>query len=585
MNFKKRTPGPAKISLPLFFRLLIYVFILLTVLLYFKVSKELFLPFLCYSLTTFALLMLLLFKERLNSELLFKGVVVIQLILEVLVETGIMAASGRAESPFAILFLLTIVSASLFYNLAGALLVATLSSLGYASTIIWRDLFAFKNLLSVDWIKNIYQLNDPDFYRIFLYLCSFYLIAFLSGYLSERLKIKGQELSLVSLELDRMKMETDDILQHMHSGLITIDTLGRIIYYNKTAEEILGYSARELKGKNFKEVFNRRMPELCEKLEQALSSEQIDSRSDLDIKNSLGQKIPLGISTSILQGKNNRKRGVIAVFQDLTEVKKIEDRMRTQDRLATVGELSARIAHEIRNPLASISGSVEVLKNELNLEGENNKLLELIIKESNRLNTILTEFLQYAKLGETPLGKVELGRIVDEVIEIAKKHPSYQARIDLRKRLGDFPLYILAEENQLKQLLLNLLVNALEAMEEKGNELIISCMPSDLEIIRNYRKEKLNEDLFLPLAVIDQGKGIPEEQMGKIFLPFYSTKKTGTGLGLAIVQRIVTNLNGRIECKSKLGRGTAFIAYLHRYHGVKKEVAQVSQQRMEKGKK
>src|SRR3990170_536363 len=576
MNSKKRTPEPAKISLPLFFRLLIYVFILLTVILYFKVSKELFLPFLCYSLTTFALLMLLLFKERLNSELLFKGMVVLQLIFEVLVETGIMAASGRAESPFVILFLLTIVSASLFYNLAGALLVATLSSLGYASTIIWGNLFAFRNLLSVNWIKNIYQLNDPDFYRIFLYLCSFYLIAFLSGYLSERLKVKGRELSLVSLELDRMKMETDDILQHMHSGLITVDTMGRIIYYNQTAEEILGYSARELKGRNFNEAFSRRMPELCEKLEQALSSEQIDSRSELHIKNSLGQKIPLGISTSILQGKNNRKRGVIAVFQDLTEAKKIEDRLRTQDRLATVGELSARIAHEIRNPLASISGSVEVLKNELNLEGENNKLLELIIKESSRLNTILTEFLQYAKLGETPLGKVDLGRIVDEVIEIAKKHPSYQARIDLRKRLGDFPLYILAEENQLKQLLLNLLVNALEAMEEKGNELIITCMPSDLEIVRNYRKEKLNEDLFLPLAIIDQGKGIPEEQMSKIFLPFYSTKKNGTGLGLAIVQRIVTNLNGRIECKSKLGQGTAFIVYLHRYHGVKKEIARVS---------
>ncbi|HVP35851.1 MAG TPA: ATP-binding protein [Terriglobales bacterium] len=576
MNYKKLTPEPAKITLPLFFRLLIYVFILLIVILYFKVSTQLFLPFIFYSLATFALLTLLLLKERFDSELLFKGIVVVQLIFEVLVETGIMAASGRAESPFAILFLLTIVSASLFYNLAGALLVATLSSLGYASTIIWGDLFAFKNLLSVDWIKNIYQLNDPDFYRIFLYLCSFYLIAFLSGYLSERLKIKGQELSLVSLELDRMKMETDDILQHMHSGLITVDTLGRIIYYNKTAEEILGYSARELKGKSFKEVFNRRMPELGEKLEQALRMEQIDFRSELNIRNLVGQQLPLGISTSILQGKSGKKRGVIAVFQDLTEAKKIEEKMRIQDRLATVGELSARIAHEIRNPLASISGSVEILKNELNLEGENDKLLELIIKESNRLNTILTEFLQYAKLGETPLGKVELGRILDEVIEIARKHPSHQSRINIRKRLGDLPIYILAEENQLKQLLLNLLVNAQEAMEEKGTELIISCMPADLEIVRNYNKEKLNQDLFLPLSVIDQGNGIPEEQMGKIFLPFYSTKKTGTGLGLAIVQRIVTNLNGRIECKSRLGQGTAFIVYLPRYHGVKKEVAQVS---------
>jgi two-component system sensor histidine kinase PilS (NtrC family) len=198
---------------------------------------------------------------------------------------------------------------------------------------------SLKILFSVNWLKNIYLLSDSDFYQIFLYLCSFYLIAFLSGYLAQRLKTKGQELFLASLELDRMKMDTHDILQHMHSGLITIDTLGRIIYYNKTAEEILGYQAKELKGRNFYEVFHNRMPELCDKFEQALSSEQIDSRSELEVRNHLGQKIPLGISTSILKSKNTRKRGVIAVFQNLTEVKKIEERRRLQDRLAAVGEI------------------------------------------------------------------------------------------------------------------------------------------------------------------------------------------------------------------------------------------------------
>lgn len=487
-----------------------------------------------------------------------------------------MSASGRVESPFAIFFFLTIVSASLLYNLAGALLIATLASLGYASTIIWGNLFAFKNLFSIDWIKNIYLLNDSDFYRIFLYLCSFYLIAFLSGYLAERLKSKGQELFLASLELDRMKMDTDDILQHMHSGLITIDTLGRIIYYNKTAEEIFGYPVKEMKGKNFDQVFQKKMPELCKKLEQALSSEQTDSRNEVYIQNRKGQKIPLGISTSILLGKNSKKRGVIAVFQDLSEAKKIEEKMRIQDRLATVGELSAGIAHEIRNPLASISGSVEILKSELNLEGENQRLLELIIKESGRLNTILKEFLQYAKLGETSLGKVELKRIVDEVIEIVKKHPSYQTGIDIRRRLDESPLYILAEENQLNHLLLNLLVNALEAMENKGNELIITTRPSDLEKLLDYKKGFSAEDPFITLAIIDQGKGMSEDQMEKVFLPFYSTKKNGTGLGLAIVHRIINNLNGRIECKSKLGQGTAFILYLQKYHGVKKQVCQMA---------
>ncbi|MFH0930947.1 MAG: ATP-binding protein [Candidatus Zixiibacteriota bacterium] len=575
MNPKKRIPEQAKISLPLFFRLFIYIFILLVVILYFKVSKELFLPFFSYSLITFIFLILLLFKERLKSEILFKSVIALQLIFEVLVETGIMAASGKAESPFAILFLLTIVSASLVYNLAGVLLIATLASFGFASTLILGNPLSVKNIFSVNWIKNIYLLSDSDFYQIFLYLCSFYLIALLSGYLAQRLKTKGRELFLASLELDRMKMDTHDILQHMHSGLITIDTLGRIIYYNKTAEEILGYQAKELKGRNFYEVFHKRMPELCDKLEQALSSEQVDSRSELYVQNRLGQKIPLGISTSILEGKNSKKRGVIAVFQDLTEAKKIEERMRLQDRLAAVGELSAGIAHEIRNPLASISGSVEVLKNEMKLEGENQKLLELILKESSRLNTILKEFLQYAKSGETSLGRVELKRVVDEVIEIVKKHPSYQERISIRKRLDDSPIYILAEENQLKQLLINLLVNALEAMEEKGNELLITTRQSDLEIFLNYQKESSADDLLIPLTIVDQGKGMTGEQMQKAFLPFYSNKKSGTGLGLAIVQRIVNNLNGRIECKSKLGQGTAFIVYLPKYHGVKKQICQM----------
>lgn len=575
MPLRKKAKQPVKLTLPFLFRLVIYLFLFLVVVLYFKLSKELSIPFFGYSLLTLALLVLLLLKERFSSGLLLKIVVTFQLTAEVLVETGIMAASGRAESPFAIFFFLTIVSASLLYNLAGALIIATLASLGYSSTIIWGNLFAFENLFSVNWLKNIYLLEDQDFYRIFLYLCSFYLIAFLSGYLAERLKTKGQELFLASLELDRIRMDTDDILQHMHSGLITIDTLGRIIYYNKTAEEILGHPARELKGKSFAQIFQKNMPGLCEKLEQALSSEQTDSRSELYIQNCLGKKLPLGISTSILKGKNSRKRGVIAVFQDLSEAKKIEEKMRLQDRLAAVGELSAGIAHEIRNPLASISGSVEVLKSELTLEEENQKLLDLIIKESNRLNIILKEFLRYAKLGETSLGKVELKRIVDEVIEIARKHPSYQEGINIRKRLDESTINILAEETQLSQLLLNLLVNALEAMEEKGNELLITTLPSDLERITGYKKESPDNDLYITLAVIDQGKGMTEEQMEKAFLPFYSNKKNGTGLGLAIVQRIINNLNGKIECRSKLEQGTAFILHLQRYHGIKKQVCQM----------
>jgi two-component system sensor histidine kinase PilS (NtrC family) len=244
---------------------------------------------------------------------------------------------------------------------------------------------------------------------------------------------------------------------------------------------------------------------------------------------------------------------------------RLEEKVRTADRLAAVGELSAGIAHEIRNPLASISGSVEVLNEELSVTEENRGLLDLIIKETGRLNRIVTDFLNYARIGPSLLSKVELARLVDEVIEIAQKHPSFEQSICIRKLFSSKVRYVLGEENQIKQIVLNLLVNAMESMQGRWGEVLITDKSLDQLDQFYFKGEEPQESDWVPLAVVDQGKGMSEEQKEKIFSPFYSAKKNGTGLGLAIVQRLVNNLGGRIEFRSQKGKGSAFVIYMQKY--------------------
>jgi len=558
MNMNTSEPSYSKIPWLLVSRLSIFVLLLIIVVLFFKVPQFLLLPFLIYSFVTLASLLFIAFDLSRTHGLLFNAMVVLQLLLEIAVETGIIYHTGGKDSPFAVLFILTILSASLVYRLIGGVLMGGVSSLAYGF-ILWSEEgldFSFKSLQ---------MFSDASFYKAFLYICTFFLVAFISGYLAQKLKVKGEELWSASIELKKIKTDTDEILRHLKSGLITIDTWGRIVYFNRAAEEILGYSEAEVKGRDCREVFKERMPQLAEKIFQVIRFNQEDSRGLLYIDGKNNRKIPIGISTSILGDRKKGVRGVIAIFQDISEVMKLEERIRTADRLAAVGELSAGIAHEIRNPLASISGSVEVLKEELSLSEENQKLLDLIIKETARLNQILTDFLEYSRIGPSVVSKVELVHLVDEVVEIATKHSSFQEKISIKKAFSSDTLYVSGEENQIKQIILNLLVNAMESMEERGGEILITNKSLHQLDQFYFNGEEPEESEWVPVAIIDQGKGMTEEQKEKIFSPFYSTKKDGTGLGLAIVQRLVNTLGGRIEFRSQLGKGSVFVVYFQKY--------------------
>jgi len=506
---------------------------------------------LAYCFITLASFSTLLFLGRWKVYFLYYFLIALYFITEILCEAGIVYTTGSLYSPFAALFLLTIVSAALVYRLVGTLAVASLVSLAYASVTWMNASFAGLGGRIFPSGGNLFSTDDTLFYATFLHILIFYLVAFIARYLAQKLQSKDKELQLASVELTKVRLETGDILYHLNSGLLTVNRRGKVIYFNRAAEAILGLKESEAVGMNCRRIFSGRLAALADHLSSVLESHQHLMRAEIGIVNGKGETVPIGISASLLFDENNNIRGLIAIFQDITDAKKLEERIRQADRMAAVGELSAYIAHEIRNPLASISGSVEVLKNDLLLEGDNEKLMFLIIKETSRLNKILSDFLLYARVGRTQIQKVELNRTILDIIEVIRQHPSFNENIEIGFHSENNIVYISGDEDQLKQLILNLAVNACDALGKKGGLIEFE--------VKTIRKTGKKEEICL--MVRDNGLGIPREHADKVFLPFYSTKKGGTGLGLAIVSRLMETHNGRVELSSPPGKGAEFRLY------------------------
>ena len=542
-------------------RLVVFLVVFGSIILSSRSNLDLYQPLFVYSMITLLFLISMLLRGHRPVMFLLRPLILLQLLSELLIESIIVYHSGYLSSPFSGLFVLTIVSAALAYRLPGTLFMATFASAAYSAAIWMGTGAAVSEAFSLEVMKSLYLTNDDLFFTVFIHICIFYLASFISGYLADRIRAKDRELMSASESLKQARLETDEILKHLHSGLITVDNYGKIVYFNHAAEKITGLHESEIKGRNCLEVFEKRMPQFAEKILAVLKSSQHDARCEITIIDENNNELPIGLSTSMLGDDRFGVRGVVAIFQDLTSAKEVEERMRRADRLAAVGELAAGIAHEIRNPLAAISGSVEVLKNEMECEGENQRLMNLILKESARLSNILGEFLNYTRVNRPNFAKIEINHLILDVFDIVRHHESYNKKIELEHNPAKTTDYVSGDEEMFKQFMLNLMVNAVEAIRGDRGRVSVSIDSGD----ESSQSEELTDFEWVRITVADSGIGFTAEQEQRLFEPFFSTKKAGTGLGLSIVKRIVDNLGGRIEVESNPHTGTVFTVYLRRY--------------------
>jgi two-component system sensor histidine kinase PilS (NtrC family) len=367
-----------------------------------------------------------------------------------------------------------------------------------------------------------------------VHLVAFGGVALLARHLAREVQTGRRELSELG-EIHRR------IVDNVPSGLLSVGRDGAVLSYNREAERITGLAAAEVVGRPVGSVF----PALAERgaleaLEERAGAARV-SRLQLAFERPDGQRRLLGMSASLLRGENGAAQGAILIFQDLTRVAEMEEQLRRSERLGAVGQLAAGLAHEIRNPLASLSGAVELLSADPpGDDAGSRRLAEIVRCETARLNRLVTDFLSYARPGPGQLERVVLAAALAELQELWRSADSggVVLRVDAEPAAA-----VQANPDQLRQVLWNLVRNAAEAQPADG-------------VVRIDAHAVAGEEAWTEIRIEDRGMGIPAEHLERVFEPFYTTKAKGTGLGLATVHRIVEAHGGRLALSSRPGEGT-----------------------------
>jgi two-component system, NtrC family, sensor histidine kinase PilS len=449
--------------------------------------------------------------------------------------TWLVSLTGGIDSGFSLLYHVTIIAASIILYRRGGYLSASLASILYGSMLDMQ----YYNVLGFTRSQNFTPFQV--LYLLFVNILSFYLVALLSSYLSERLRKTRQELQEKSMDFEDLRVIQDHILRSVGTGIVTMNMTGDITSWNHAAETITGYRFEEARG-NWRTIFGDGIKGLFGHTGD-LKGRPV--RFEGQIVKRDGDNAILGFTASLLKDDHDAVRGIILTFQDITRLIEMEDQMRRQERLATVGSLAAGIAHEIRNPLASLSGSIQMLQGELDLKGDHKHLMDIVLRETDRLNTIITEFLDYARPRSDQRERLALDAVVNETIELFKNSRMFQAGISIRCEVAP-NMAVTGDPQRLRQVFWNLLINAAQATSD-GGSIVISAAPGT---------DDRSDEVII--CISDTGTGIANEHLENIFDPFFTTKTDGTGLGLAIVYRIIEDLGGSIDVKSEPGKGTIF---------------------------
>jgi two-component system sensor histidine kinase PilS (NtrC family) len=454
-----------------------------------------------------------------------------QLLIDVVFAILLIYITGGIDSLFSFTLILTVISSSIVLNKRAGYVTATVSSLLYGLLIN----FQFHGLIPLT--PGDISEGRNYFYNIFVHIISLYLTAYLSGYLSSRLEKTEQKLEEKDIDLRDLEFFNRAVVEGLPSGLFTTDTSGTVLIFNRAAENITSIQKSSIIGTRIDSVL------------QYFPFPFSEGRREQLITVNGEQKI-IGIGITTLYGRDEQPRGFIGIFQDLTQLKRLEAEMKQAEKMATIGELSSNIAHEIRNPLASLKSSVEMLKEDTVQKDYKMKLMDIALIEMERLDRIIKDFLTYSRPTQPEFKKFDIHGLLDDIIELLTNIEQNKGRVRIEKNYNGM-IEVSADPQKMRQVFWNLGLNALEAMPE-GGDLIISTE---------------NMDDYMGITFKDSGSGIHDDDIEKIFFPFFTTKEHGTGLGLAIAYRIIEEHNGKIHVENNPDSGTTINILLPKSDG------------------
>jgi len=472
----------------------------------------------------------------------------IQSLCDVLLITGMVYATGGIHSMYSVFYPLVIIYSVLFLGRRGGLIIASAASIFYG---LFVDLEFYGVIYPVFSIP--IQDNIPNasyvFMRIIIHIFSFYLIAFLTSFVVEREARMRNLLDEKQSAFAQLDLLYRSIIESVDTGILTVDLDGRIKSFNRAAAVITGLSFREVANRIISEIFPD-FPPLPETKNADGYRQAARTRFDVTFNTADGRSLSLGGSLSPLRDSDGLTIGNIITFQDLTAINEMRESLEKSRRLAFIGEMAASMAHEIRNPLASISGSIQMLSRDYLHNEIQKKLITIILRGKDQLESFLKDFLLMARPAPGIREEINLGEMIGDVLDSLKFVPDWHELIRINLTRKNDPVSIRMNRTECKQVLWNVLLNAIQAMPDAGVLTVetFSCRQDEKDGVE--------------IRIQDTGRGIEKSRLPKIFEPFYTTRDMGTGLGLAVVSRILEGYNGKVDIQSEAGKGTTCTIWL-----------------------
>ena len=464
----------------------------------------------------------------------------LQLASDAVIVSVIVHLTGGVTSYFSSLYALPIIAASMIESRRGGMMVGFLTSVLYAGLVLAQ--YFGTGLPGVHAPALLPPLRVALF-TVGLNVFGFLAVASLSGYLAAGLRRADEQLALASNQIADLQAFSQHVIDSLTSGLATTDIDGRLLTFNLAAEAITGIEARAAIGGAAADVLQ--LPREFAGLFGVRESRPPLPRVEFGFHRGEGTAIELGVSTARLKTPRG-ETGFLFTFQDVTENRKLAREARVQQRLAAVGEMAAGIAHEIRNPLASMSGSIQILRQELPLTTDQSQLMDIVLRESDRLNDTITSFLAFARPQRQLTTRVDVRQVVTDTARLLENNAEITAAHEIVVAVPSHEAWYEADENQIRQVIWNLATNAVRAMPNGGQ----------LRLCVEERGKDAERAGDIVIRVEDQGVGIAPEELDGIFQPFRGGFSRGTGLGLSIVHRIVSDYGGEVHVTSQRGVGT-----------------------------